>query len=85
MYESYEPEFVFHCYSIHRDPAKPRINCCPRSDPSCERGNSFWQRKGYERVTMHIPGMKERGEYYTFFVREDRAPSFKESCEGVIE
>ena len=56
MYKTYEPDFVFHCYSLHQDPAKPHINC---------RGN-FWQRKGFEQVTLHVPGLRERGEYYTF-------------------
>lgn len=85
LYETYAPDFVFHCYGLDNDPTRVRINCCPSSDPGCERGNSFWQRKGYERVTLHVPGLLERGEYYTFFVAGDRVASFKESCSGVVE
>lgn len=57
-----DPEFVFSCYSIHRDPARPRLNCRP----------GFWLRRGYELVTLHIPGLRQSGEYYTFLAREDR-------------
>ena len=85
LYETYAPDFVFHCYGLDSNPRQPHINCCPRSDPGCDRGNSFWQRKGYERVTLHVPGLVERGEYYTFFVAGDRVASFKESCSGVVE
>lgn len=85
LLETYEPDFVFHCYSLHSDPMRPAINCCPRNDPGCESGRNFWQRHGYERVTLHVPGLLERGEYYTFFVHGDRAPSFKQECEGVVE
>jgi len=71
LYEHYEPTFVFHCYSIHADPRKPRLNCNP----------GFWRRKGYEQVTLHIPGLKQQGEYYTFFKRKDRDVA----CPGLIE
>ncbi len=39
-----DPEFVFSCYAIHEDPHRPRWNCDP----------DFWQRNGYEPVTLHI-------------------------------
>ncbi len=75
LFATYKPDFVFHCYSLHADPKQPRINC----------GGSFWKRKGYEQVTLHIPGLRERGEYYTFFVAGPRAPSFRERCPGVVK
>jgi hypothetical protein len=71
----YKPDFVFQCYSLHSDPSKPRINC----------PGSFWKRNGYEQVTMHVPGLLERGEYYTFFVAGSRVESFRETCPGVVK
>jgi hypothetical protein len=59
----YAPTFVFSCYSIHRDPARPQWNCRPES----------WARRGYQPVTLYIPGLREKGEYYSFLVRRDRA------------
>jgi arabinofuranosyltransferase len=67
------PDFVFSCYSIHRDPKKPSFNCDQRS-------RQFWLGKGFEQVTMHIPGLLQQGEYYTFFVDKDR--HFE--CPGLI-
>jgi hypothetical protein len=67
----YDPEFVFSCYSIHRDPKRPRFNC-----PDV----GFWLRNGYRRVTLHIPALRQQGQYYTFLVREDRALS----CPGIV-
>jgi arabinofuranosyltransferase len=69
----HDPEFVFSCYSLHADPSRPRLNCQP----------GFWLRNGYEQVTLHIPGLVQQGEYYTFFVRADRLESFE--CPGRIE
>ncbi len=77
LYKTYEPDFVFHCYSLHTNPDRPAINCGPS-------GTRFWKSKGYEQVTMHVPGLVERGEYYTFFVAGERAASFKSSCTGVL-
>lgn len=74
LLEWYQPELVFHCYSLHTDPSRPRLNCSP----------GFWKRNGYEQVTLHVPGLVERGEYYTFFVRGDRADDLRASCEGVV-
>lgn len=68
---SYEPEFVFSCYSIHRDPRRPRFNCNP----------GFWRRNGYEQVTVHVPGLRQSGPYYSFFRRADR--DF--ACPGLVE
>jgi hypothetical protein len=67
----YHPTFVFSCYSLHRDPARPRWNCDP----------SWWIQRGYEPVTLHIPGLRERGEHYTFLVKKDR----RFACPGRVE
>jgi arabinofuranosyltransferase len=66
----HEPEFVFSCYSIHDRPDNPRFNC----------GGSFWARNGYERVTLHIPGLRQQGQYYSFWKRKDR--DF--TCPGLV-
>jgi hypothetical protein len=71
LFETYSPTFVFHCYSIHSKPDNARLNCHP----------GFWKRNGYEQVTLHIPGLEQQGEYYTFFKREDR--DFQ--CPGLVE
>ncbi|MCP4449475.1 MAG: hypothetical protein GY811_29695 [Myxococcales bacterium] len=74
LLDTYDPDFVFHCYSLHHDPKKPQMNC----------RSTFWQSKGFEKVTLHVPGLRERGEYYTFFVAGDRVASFRESCPGIV-
>ncbi len=58
---AYDPTFVFSCYAIHARPAQPPLPCA-----------GFWLGRGYERVTMHIPGMREHGEYYTFLAKQAR-------------
>jgi hypothetical protein len=58
---AYDPTFVFSCYQIHAGPEQPALPCA-----------AFWLARGFEPVTMHIPGMRERGEYYTFLARADR-------------
>jgi hypothetical protein len=32
----------------------------------------FWLPRGFEPVTMHNPGMRERGEYCTFLAKKSR-------------
>lgn len=59
---SYDPTFVFSCYTLHRDPVSPPLPC----------NTSFWFERGFEQVTMHIPELAERGEYYTFLVKKSR-------------
>ena len=59
---AYDPTFVFSCYQIHRDPAQPALPCA-----------AFWQARGFEPVTMHIPGLREQGEYYTFLAKQARS------------
>ncbi|MDB4953165.1 MAG: hypothetical protein JWO36_734 [Myxococcales bacterium] len=58
----YDPAFVFSCYQIHRaaDPP-PQLPCA-----------GYWLAHGYEQVTMHVPGMKQDGEYYTFLAKKTR-------------
>jgi arabinofuranosyltransferase len=58
----YDPDFVFSCYRIHKTPAQPQLGCA-----------AGWARRGFEHVTMHIPGMREQGEYYTFLAKKSRA------------
>jgi hypothetical protein len=60
---SYHPSFIFSCYDLHRDPQRYNL--------PCEVG--WFAQHGYEPVTLHVPGMRERGEYYTFLKRKDRA------------
>jgi hypothetical protein len=67
---AYDPTFVFSCYAIHKTPAPPALNCNP----------AFWLAKGYELVTMRIPGMRQSGEYYTFLAKKSRAFS----CPGRV-
>jgi hypothetical protein len=66
----YDPTFVFSCYAIHPTPMRPPLNCNP----------SYWLARGYELVTMRIPGMKQSGEYYTFLAKKAR--DFQ--CPGVV-
>jgi hypothetical protein len=58
---AYDPTFVFSCYQIHRRPEPPTLPCAP-----------FWIARGFEPVTMYVPGMREQGEYYTFLARTTR-------------
>ena len=58
---AYDPTFVFSCYAIHAQPDQPKLPCA-----------AFWQARGFEPVTLHIPAMREPGEYYTFLARTSR-------------
>jgi arabinofuranosyltransferase len=58
----YDPTFVFSCYAIHKTPARPPLNC----------NTQFWLARGYEYVTMHVPGMQQSGQYYTFLAKQSR-------------
>ena len=58
----YDPTFVFSCYAIHPTPTPPALPC----------NVGFWTSRGYEQVTMRIPGMKQMGEYYTFLAKKSR-------------
>lgn len=62
LLEAYDPTFVFSCYQIHAKPdPQPHLGCA-----------GYWQARGYEPVTMHIPGMTQQGEYYTFLAKKTR-------------
>jgi len=58
----YDPTFVFSCYAIHPTPTPPALPC----------NVGFWTQRGYEPITMRIPGMKQMGEYYTFLAKKSR-------------
>jgi len=58
----YDPTFVFSCYAIHATPTPPPLPC----------NTAFWTQRGYEPVTMKIPGMQQSGEYYTFLAKKAR-------------
>ncbi len=58
----YDPTFVFSCYAIHGTAAPPLLPC----------NVGFWLARGYEQVTMKIPGLKQSGEYYTFLAKKAR-------------
>lgn len=58
---AYDPTFVFSCYQLHRRPEQPALPCA-----------GFWLARGFEPVTMHVPGLREQGEYYTFLAKKSR-------------
>ena len=58
---SYDPTFVFSCYAIHRDPRQPMLPCA-----------GFWLARGYEELTLHVPDMRQQGQYYTFLAKKAR-------------
>ena len=66
---SYDPTFVFSCYAIHRDPEQPMLPCA-----------GFWLARGYEELTLHVPAMRQQGEYYTFLAKKAR--NFQ--CPGLV-
>jgi hypothetical protein len=59
---SYDPTFVFSCYQIHRGPISPPLPC----------NTGFWLGRGFEQVTMFIPALAERGQFYTFLAKKAR-------------
>jgi arabinofuranosyltransferase len=62
LLEKYKPTIVMHCYAIRRSAGVAPLGCA-----------GFWEARGFERVSLHVPGMLELGEHYTFLVRKDRA------------
>ncbi len=58
----YDPNFVFSCYQIHRDPKPPPLPC----------NVGYWTARGFEQVTLFVPEMRERGQYYTFLAKKSR-------------
>jgi arabinofuranosyltransferase len=67
----YHPTFIFYCYALHTDPTAYRL---------CSEAATF-QRKGYAPATLFVPGLRERGEYYTFLKRCDRACPRTMTCQ----
>ena len=59
---AYDPTFVMSCYQIHRGPISPPLPC----------NTSFWLQRGFEQVTMFIPALAERGQFYTFLAKKAR-------------
>lgn len=59
---SYDPTFLFHCYALHRNPGQYQL--CGEA--------GYFQQRGYEPVTLFVPGLRERGEYYTFLKKKAR-------------
>jgi hypothetical protein len=57
----YAPNFMFACYDIRKTPELPVLPCA-----------GYWRSQGFEPVTIRVPGMKERGEYYTFLAKKSR-------------
>ncbi len=60
--EARYPTLVMHCYDLRRTPGVAPLGHCA----------GFWEARGYQRVVLQVPGLLERGEYYTFLVRKDR-------------
>jgi hypothetical protein len=60
----YDPTFVFNCYSIDKTPQPREWQC---SNPG------FWLSRGYEQVTMFVPELLQKGQYYTFLAKKARA------------
>ena len=67
---TYDPDFIFSCYDITPTP-KATLHC----------STGFWLARGFEQVTLHVPGLLERGEYYTFLVKKSR--HFE--CPGLVK
>ncbi|MBK9069495.1 MAG: hypothetical protein IPL79_00580 [Myxococcales bacterium] len=66
---AYQPTLVFACYDL--------TTSLPRADLRC---GAFWRQRDFEQVTMRIPGLRERGEYYTFWAARSR--NFR--CPGTV-
>jgi hypothetical protein len=57
----HDPTFVFSCYDILPHDRQPPLPCA-----------GFWLGRGYELVTLQVPGLEERGTYYTFLAKKVR-------------
>lgn len=58
----HDPAFVFSCYDLQPTDKQPQLAWCA----------GFWRARGYELVTMQVPGLEERGTYYTFLAKKAR-------------
>ncbi len=56
------PAFIFYCYQMH--PEAARYALCGEA--------GYFHAHGYEDCTIHVPGLRESGEYYTFLKRKER-------------
>jgi arabinofuranosyltransferase len=66
----HQPTIVLSCYDLRRSPGVAPLGHCAGA----------WQARGFERVSLRVPGLVERGEHLTFLVRRDR--NF--SCPGLV-
>jgi hypothetical protein len=57
----YDPTLVLSCYDLRPDDRPPQLPCA-----------AFWQARGYELVTLRVPGLEERGTYYSFLAKKAR-------------
>ena len=57
----HHPTIVMHCYALRGVPGVAPLGCA-----------GYWEGLGFERVVLHVPGMLEQGQYYTFLVKKDR-------------
>ena len=57
-----DPSFIFYCYQMHRNPAQ--YSLCGEA--------AYFGAHGYEACTIHVPGLRESGEYYTFLKKKER-------------
>ncbi|MSP15780.1 MAG: hypothetical protein EXR73_04040 [Myxococcales bacterium] len=60
----YRPTFIFHCYALHRDPARYQLGCGELS---------AFRAAGYAPVTLFVPGARADAQYYSFLKHRDRA------------
>jgi hypothetical protein len=60
---SYDPTFVFACYSIDKTP-QPSGWQCPDL--------GYWLGHGYEVVTIRVPELQQGGPYYSFLAKKTR-------------
>ncbi len=60
----YHPTIILHCYDLRGAPEPSPLGHCD---------HGYWERQGFEKLVLHVPGLRERGEYLTFLARRDRA------------
>jgi hypothetical protein len=62
----HDPTLVLSCYLLSRQP--------PTGEPPPELAwcASFWLARDYELVTLEVPGLVERGTFYTFLAKRSR-------------
>jgi arabinofuranosyltransferase len=70
LLDTYHPTIILHCYDLRRVAEPSPLGHCD---------HGYWERAGFEKLVLHVPGLRERGEYLTFLARRDRALS----CPGL--